>query len=459
MRPRPISAALLLAAIACVPDLARAQRRIPGRARPPGAAPAPRAAPEPAKKKKKVESWLAVRGGDLHVGTGQVLRNVTVLLGDDKIVSVGHDVSIPEGATIIEAKGKVVSPGFVAVSASGLGSPGNVTGKYADAVNAFDPMINLGLAAGLTAFCSRSGGGSAIGGQSAVIKLTPGDVENMVLKEPAVHSLAVPLGPTEWKNLREQVEKAKTFLEESKAHDAKRAAGDAAAQAPKKPAGIDPVLAVMQGEVRLFVNAMGGGGGGFGGGARRGGFDQDAIREALQVSELLDQGIVLVDPTEAWILPEEVARTGSMAIVVPRNRVRTEPDVSRRNGSNISMAQILADVGVPVAVLPPGGMFGGASVGTGGILGRDLNTLPIDAAFAVRGGLDTRNALRTITLDAAEILGVADRIGSVEEGKDADVLILDGDPLHYKTFVEVAIVNGKVVYEKDKSTFYAHIRK
>jgi imidazolonepropionase-like amidohydrolase len=98
-------------------------------------------------------------------------------------------------------------------------------------------------------------------------------------------------------------------------------------------------------------------------------------------------------------------------------------------------------------------------VTTGGIMGQDLNTPHLDAAFAVRGGLDNRKALRTLTLDAAKILGVEHRIGSLEAGKDADILILDGDPLHYRTFVQLAIVNGKVVYEKDKEPFYSHIHR
>jgi imidazolonepropionase-like amidohydrolase len=130
-----------------------------------------------------------------------------------------------------------------------------------------------------------------------------------------------------------------------------------------------------------------------------------------------------------------------------------------RTGTNLASAAILAEAGVPVAVSCPGGMFGGAGVGTGGILGQDLNTPHIDAAFAVRGGLDNHKALRTLTLDAARIIGVDARIGSLEPGKDADVLILDGDPLHYRTFVETAVVNGKVVYEKDKEPFYSHIKR
>jgi len=106
-----------------------------------------------------------------------------------------------------------------------------------------------------------------------------------------------------------------------------------------------------------------------------------------------------------------------------------------------------------------GGRYGGAGLGTGGILGQDLHTVHIDAAYAVRGGLDNAKALRTITLDAAKTLGVDARIGSIEAGKDADILILDGDPLHYRTFVQTAIVNGKVVYEKDKEPFYRHIKR
>jgi imidazolonepropionase-like amidohydrolase len=94
-----------------------------------------------------------------------------------------------------------------------------------------------------------------------------------------------------------------------------------------------------------------------------------------------------------------------------------------------------------------------------GILGQDLNTPHVDAAYTVRGGLADHKALRTITLDSARMLGVADRVGSLEAGKDADVLILDGDPLHYRTFVETALVNGKVVYEKAKEPFYSHIER
>jgi len=148
-----------------------------------------------------------------------------------------------------------------------------------------------------------------------------------------------------------------------------------------------------------------------------------------------------------------------MVILSPRDRLPAEPTDPDRTGSNLASAALLHKAGVPVAVTCPVGMFGGAGVGTNGILGQDLNTPNVDAAFAVRGGMPNSDALRTLTLDAARILGVDHRVGSLEKGKDADILILDADPLHYRSFVEVAIVNGRVVYEIAKEPIYSRIHR
>jgi len=131
----------------------------------------------------------------------------------------------------------------------------------------------------------------------------------------------------------------------------------------------------------------------------------------------------------------------------PRNSVRPA-------GSSIEQAAILRKAGVKFAILPPN-----ATVGTGGTAGRDLLTLPLDGAFAIRGGLDEQTALEAITITAAEICGVESLIGSLEEGKDADVVVLDGDPFDYRTFVELTFVNGKLLYEKAKSPYYSHLQR
>lgn len=446
------------------------RRRFPARPQPTEAArPAP--APEVAEK-KKVEHWLAVTGGDVYLGTGQLVRRATVLIGDDKIHAVGHDLDIPEGATVIDATGKVVAPGFVAVKAAGMGAPRSNDGKVADSLNPYDPSIKMGLAAGVTSWLMTFDQGTdKPGGKSAVLKLAYGDLDGMVVAENSVYSMRVPLTPGQWEALRDNVKKAKEHLEKERAERSGDKPATPAAATPASaggeagrgsrsggrarpgsggasgaPKGTEEILAVMRGEAVLWVTCQRS-------------FDNRAIHQALDVAALLGQGVVLDNPITAWCLPDEIAETGSMAILNPRERSAPDPTHPDTTGSNIAAAAILSRAGVAVAVTPPGGRFGGATLGTGGILGQDLHTLHLDAAYAVRGGLDNRKALRAITLDAAKIIGAEARVGSLEVGKDADLLILDGDPLHYRTFVETAVVNGKVVYEKDKEPFYRHIQR
>ena len=95
-----------------------------------------------------------------------------------------------------------------------------------------------------------------------------------------------------------------------------------------------------------------------------------------------------------------------------------------------------------------------ASVSLDGIPGRDLTSLALEAAFAVRGGCSEQTALAGLTIVPAKLLGLADRLGSIEEGKDADLLILDGQPLDYRTYVEKAVVGGKVYYDRARDRIY-----
>ena len=98
------------------------------------------------------------------------------------------------------------------------------------------------------------------------------------------------------------------------------------------------------------------------------------------------------------------------------------------------------------------------SIDMGGISGRDLLSLNLEAGFAIRGGLDEREALEAITVVPARLLGIDHRVGTLEVGKDCDALITDGDLLHYETFVQYTVVEGKLVYDKQEEIFYAHIR-
>jgi imidazolonepropionase-like amidohydrolase len=130
-------------------------------------------------------------------------------------------------------------------------------------------------------------------------------------------------------------------------------------------------------------------------------------------------------------------------------------DITAPSGSNLENGAILKQAGVRFAIIPPSTSF---TSSTGGIAGRDLMTLPLEAAFAISGGLDEQTALEAITITPAQLLGIADRVGSLQPGKDADIIILDGNPFHYNTFVQTTIINGQVLYEKEKSTYFSHIQ-
>ena len=424
---------------------------------PPQQAPAPEPA-KPADKKKAPKEHLAIVGGDVYIGTGQRLTGATVLIADDKIEKVGHNIELPEGTKVLDAKGKCVSPGFVIVQGSGMGAGRSV--PFKDSVNPFDPTIKQGLAAGITSFLTGSTSSRGrVGGSNAVIKTHYGDVEGMVLTENSVCGISVPLQRSQKEQLRDQIKKCREYLEALESYPAKQAK-DPKAKPPAVPKGAEQVLKVLKGEAKLWVSMGGGGMSMFArmmGAGTSSSSDVDSIREALDIARMFDTGVVIQKPMSAWLIPDEIANTGSSVIWSPRTRVAPDPKDPDRTGSNLAQAKILAEAGVPVAVTCPSGRFGGSGVGTNGILGQDLNTPHVDAAYAVRGGLANRKALRTLTLDAAEVMGVGDRVGSLEPGKDADVLILNGDPLHYATFVTTAVVNGKVVYEKGKEALFGHI--
>ncbi|MEY4675014.1 MAG: hypothetical protein RL148_2798 [Planctomycetota bacterium] len=460
---KPILLALVVAAVVAA-DLT-AQRR--GRFNPQGGG-APPEAQQPAAQPKaeaapsKPKKHMALVGGDVLLGTGARMAGATVLIGDDKIVDVGHNLELPEGTEVVDVRGKTISPGFIAVVGNGMG--GGRGAPFVDSVNPFDPEIKQALAAGVTSFlCGSPAGGTSPGGETAVLKLAYGDVAGMLCEEAAVVGMSVPLAPADMEKFADLVKKSKEHRKALDEFTAKKAT-DPNAKPPQAPQGAEKILKILAGETRLWIQLRGGGGGrrGGGGGMFGGGAaanDVDAIREAMKVAQLLGTPVVLQRPTSAWLVPDEIAATGSMVVLAPRDRVAPDPASPDDTGTNLASAALLAAAGVPVAVTQSNGLMGGAGVGTGGILGQDLNTPHVDAAFAVRGGLENAKALRTLTLDAARILGVESRIGSVEAGKDADLLILDGDPLHYRTFVQTAIVNGKVVYEKAKEPFYSHIQR
>ncbi|MCI0588117.1 MAG: amidohydrolase family protein [Planctomycetes bacterium] len=384
---------------------------------------------EEERRKKEEEKVFAIVGGDVHTVGGATIRGGTVLCRGRKIWKVGLDLEVPKGAKVLDAKGMRVYPGLVAAGSAGiLGSPfGGPGGNPADSVDPFSLPIQLAAASGVTTVCA----GIAVG------KVIPGEIEGVLVRETAFVSLAYSASnPVQRLEVREKLEKARDYLRRMREwEEAKKA--DPQAKEPSKQGVDESHLKLLRRELPARLPA-------------------GSADDLLAICGLLDDfgfDAVVDGAHEGWTIAPEISRRGIRCVVTPRAKVRPDRNTNRPTGSSIENAAILHGAGVPIAVLPPTSM-----VSTGGVAGRDLMTLPLDAAFAMRGGLGEQAALESVTLGAARVLGVEDRLGSIDPGKDADLIVTSGDLLDHRTFVEFTIVNGKVVYDRQKSTFFSHIR-
>lgn len=386
----------------------------------------PAAAPAPAPVPAAESPFLAVVGGDVYTVTQGIVRGATVLCKKDRIVAIGAGITVPAGARIVDARGMRVYPGLVAVNSNGL-----IRGNGAGARDSFDPFsLNLDLA--------LTGGLTCVQGSDTVVKLTRGTLDgHLLLAQPWIELNVSPTTPAGRRDLTAKFGKAREFLREKRAwklaSDLNRAEGE-----EPKPEGVDEgALALLEGR----------------GTAR---FSADSTKDLLAICDFIEEyplQSVIFGGREAWTVAGRLGRSGARLVLTARDKDWADDTLNRPSGWSIENARILHEHGVEFAILPesPG-------VSTGGIIGRDLMTLPLEAAFAIRGGLPQEAALRALTLDAAKILGVEDRLGSLEPGKDADLIVTDGDLFHYRTFVQWAVVNGQVAYDKAKAPYFAHVR-
>jgi hypothetical protein len=406
----------------------------------------PETRPESRAESKPSESpFLAIVNGTIHTVSGPVIRQGTVLVKNDKIVQVGRAVQIPPDARVLDAKDKHVAPGFVAVRAFGtFGTSFTPRGeeKMVDAANPFSQPMLMALSSGITSACE--GGSYAPQGQLGgfIGKHTYGTLDGLGIREPAGLFLQYSAGDmSQRQQTRETLQKAVEHRTKLKAWYADVAAGKTV-KAPTADEAVKNFVRVMDGEIPCFVQ----------------GSTATELEGLAELSLEFDLPLVVVGGNEAWTMTGRLARARISVILSPRQRpqgVVNEPTrfYEGPSGWSIENAAKLEQGGVPWAVqaLTP-------FVGTGGIAGRDLLQVNMDAAFTVRGGASEEAALRSVTLSAAEILKVSDRVGSLDAGKDADIVVFDLEPLDYRSFAEVVLVNGKTVYEKDKVSFFNHIQ-
>ena len=369
--------------------------------------------------------YFAVVNADIFTGTGSVLRGATLLARNGKIQEIGYTVFVPEAAEVLDAHQMSVYPGLVAFSSNGL--IGRSNDDFADTVDPFNENMVLALASGIT----------STGAGSSACKLKYGEIEGVLMRDKYLSTQSYSSGnPSGKRTLREKMEAAAKYVRDYREWEEKKKEDKELKEPSRK--GIDAaVVSILKGEVLARFNA-------------------DTREDLLDIARLAQKyGFrpVIQGCREGWTVADELGRAGAIAIVTPRQRAEKSEEVVRPSGSSIENAAILHRSGVQIGILP-----GTTGVILMGIAGRDILHLPIEADFAVRGGLSERAALEAMTIVPARALGIDHRVGTLEVGKDCDLIVTDGDVLHYETFVQYAVIEGKIRYDKQKELFFAHIR-
>lgn len=395
----------------------------------PASAPASKPASEDVVKE---EEMLAITGGDVETVTMGRLKGATILTKGSKIWKVGRNIEIPAKAKRIDASGMWVYPGLVTPRATGLGVAGFGGGgsRVTDRFDPFASEVMAALAAGITTAYQSD----------TVMKMLTKGVDGVLVREGGTVRLSVGNGVQKYET-RERFERARKYLFELREYESRKAT-DKTAKEPKRDGVDETTLKLLRREVV----------------AR---FEVDRASDMMQILQFLDEfrfDCVFSGALEAWTIPSELSRRGVKIILAPRRREVSDPRRDVPTGSSPEAAAILARAGIEFSFYPPPGFVGGDNISFDGIAGRDLLTYTMEGAFAIRGGLDEQRALEAITISAARILGAEDRVGSIEPGKDADLIITDGPIFDFRTFTQTTIVNGVVQYEKSKSHLFAHIR-
>ncbi|MFT7484373.1 MAG: hypothetical protein ACI9F9_000213 [Candidatus Paceibacteria bacterium] len=391
------------------------------------------------------DQYFLVTNAEIHTGTGAVLRDASLLAKNGKVVEIGYDIEapgrdfyteIPEDERefrlrSLDAQGMRVYPGIVAITSSGLAG---ASGDYRDSVDPFSQNMVLGLATGIT----------TTGSGRAAIKLKryvsydeplPYDFDGVVLSDSTHQSMSYSSAATK-RALREKLVKARDYVLAYRQWEIDVKADKELTEPNKK--GVDgTTLAILRGEATAHFRA-------------------DDRAQLLGIARLAQEfGFrPLIDGCrEGWTVAEELGRAGASAIVTARDRRDKDERLVSDGGSSIENAAILTRAGVSVAIVPSS-----KGISLGGIAGRDIMHLPVEVGFAIRGGLSEELAMASITTVPARMMGISDRVGTLEVGKDCDLIVTDGDLLHYQTFVQYTVVDGQLVYDKEEELFFAHIR-
>ncbi len=382
---------------------------------------------------------LLIKNGYIKPMVGNDIENGSILIDDSgKIAAVGQNIAAPEGAEVIDAGGRLVTPGCVEAHCHigmweyGIGWAGadgneNVDPitphlRAIDSINPLDKSFRLAIKGGVTSACTGPGSANVVGGTFAAIKLVGKRIDDMVIKHPVAMKCAFGENPrgaygrSKSKSpatrmavaamLRELLFKAKRYCEDKE--DGKNPAFDMRLEA---------MIPVIKGEIPLKAHTH----------------RADDIFTAIRIAKEFDLKLTLDHCTEGALIADELAKEGYPAFVGPSFGM---PGKIETMNKSFATPAILHKAGVPISIITDHDVT-------------PQESLPMCAAMAVNEGLDVEEAWRAITINPATQIGIGDRVGSLEPGKDADIVIWTADPMStVGAHAHITIVDGKIVYQE-----------
>jgi imidazolonepropionase-like amidohydrolase len=380
---------------------------------------------------------LLIKNGYIKPMVVEDIPAGAVLIGDDgKILAVGQEISAPNECEIIDAEGRLVTPGCVDAHCH-IGLDNQAMGwegrdyneiidpltphlRAIDSINPQDEAFHDAIEYGVTTACTGPGSANVVGGTFVAIKLVGKRVDDMIVKNPLAMKCAFGENPKRCYGqglkkspttrmataalLRELLFKAKRYMTDKEN-----------GKNPGFDMKLEAMIPVLKKEIPLKAHAH----------------RADDIFTAIRIAREFDVNITLDHCTDGALISEELAKEGLPAFVGPTLGAKSK--IELKNKSFTTPAALHA-AGVPISIITDAPVI-------------PLQNLPMCAGLAANAGLPMEEAWRSITINPALQTGIGDRVGSLEPGKDADVVIWQADPLTtVGAGAWVTIIDGKVVY-------------
>lgn len=376
---------------------------------------------------------FCIKNGRIHDMVTMEVYVGDILVRDGKILEIGKELQVGDETVIYDAEGKEVFPGFVdahshlGLDGYGIGFEGSDINEKndictphlrgIDGFNPMDPSIHLAAMGGVTCVGTGPGSANVLGGTFFAVKTHGKRVDDMAVKDPIAMKCAFGENPKRcYKDkdnctrmstaakLREMLAKTREY------QTRKEAAGEDPLKKPAYDMKLEAMLPVLNGEMPLKAHAH----------------QANDILTAIRIAKEFQIKLTLEHCTEGHLIVEELAKEKLPCAVGPTLTHATKFELQNKSWTTPG---ILAEAGCEVSIITDAPVI-------------PQQHLSLCAAMAVKAGMDEFEALKAITINPARHLGIADRVGSLEVGKDADIVVFSGSPLAVASEPELVLIDG-----------------